>query len=135
LYLPLGLGLPLPGIDYTDAKRTQGPAKLDFPLILSNSVSYMNPLMQNKPKDGMVIQIVDQRNPIRGDSLPHGLKMFKGGLSFYEPGPHPPPGVAIFGEDEIVFGCSTTTAPSVDEDGSFGVPTVPSPPSWRCGGH
>jgi len=66
----------------------------------------MNPLMQNKPKDGMVIQIVGQRNPVRADRLPHGLKVFKGGLSFYEPRPHNLSGIIVFGEDELVFVCS-----------------------------
>jgi hypothetical protein len=31
---------------------------LDLPFILTKLVSYMNPLVQNKPKKGMVVQIM-----------------------------------------------------------------------------
>jgi hypothetical protein len=63
----------------------------------------MNPLMQNKSEDGMVIQIVSQRNPIGGNGFSHRLKMFKGGLHSYHSCSYDPPRVVIFGEDQIMF--------------------------------
>ena len=51
----------------------------------------------------MVIQVVDQRNPISGDGLSHRLKMLKGGLSLDDPRPNDPSGVVIFGENKILL--------------------------------
>ena len=103
LYLSLGLSLPFPRIDHPDAEATEGLPKLALPLILTKLVSHMNPLMENKPKDGVIIQIIGQRNPLSSDSQPHCLKILKGGLSPYDPCPNDPSGVVIFGENKIVF--------------------------------
>jgi hypothetical protein len=63
----------------------------------------MNPSVQNKPEDRVIVQIVGQRNPIGGNSLSNRLKMLKGALRLHEPGSHHPPGVIILGQNQVLF--------------------------------
>jgi hypothetical protein len=63
----------------------------------------MNPLMQNKPKDGMIIQVISQRNSIGANGYSHRLKMLKGSLLWDNPCPHQPSRVIILGENEVLL--------------------------------
>ncbi len=59
--LSFGLGLAFPSIDHADIELLEGASELDLTFIFPELISDMNALMKDETEDGMIVQVVGQR--------------------------------------------------------------------------
>ncbi len=101
--LSFGLGLAFPGVDHADIELLEGSSELDLSFIFPELISDMNALMKDETEDGMIVQVVGQRQAVSDQGLSDDLKVFEGGFVGNDPGPDEGSAMIILGEDEIMF--------------------------------
>jgi len=95
--LSFGLGLAFPSIDHADIELLEGPSELDLSFILPELISDMNALMKDETEDGMIIQVVGQRQAVSDQGLSDDLKVLEGGFVGNDPGPDDASAMIILG--------------------------------------
>lgn len=98
-----GLGLAFPSIHHFNIQRLEEASELDFRFVLPQFVLDMNPLVKDESKDGIIIQVVGQREAVSKKGVPDELKVLEGGLDRDDLGPDDLSAIVIFGQDEVVF--------------------------------
>ncbi len=91
------------GIGNADIELLEGPSELDLSFIFPELISDMNALMKDETEDGMIVQVVGQRQAVSDQGLSDDLKVLEGGFVGNDPGPDEGSAMIILGEDERMF--------------------------------